>query len=256
MQESDFQVGYIHSIEKFGTVDGPGIRYVIFFQGCPFRCPYCHNPDTWSFGKGEPMTVDMLMEGILRYRKYTSGGVTLTGGEPLAQPEFVLSLIRECHRSGIHCAIDTSGGMPLEGIVDIVDEADLILMDIKSFDASIALERFGIDINNAWNLLDYCQNRSKPVHIRHVLVPGLTIQTVISGGKKAEDYDSFCRVNERLLSGAKRLSGYDCIEKIELLPFHKMGEYKWADFDSAYELGEVEEPSEKVIDWCRRIFDT
>lgn len=255
MQESEALFGYIHSVEKFGTVDGPGIRYVVFFQGCPFRCPYCHNPDTWTFKDGDCVAVKDLIRDILRYRKYTSGGVTLSGGEPMAQGAFALALIRECHENDIHCAVDTSGGMALGHMREVIDEADLILLDIKHFDANVAFEKFGVDTQNTWALLDYCEEKSKPVIIRHVLVPGLTVQAIDSEGYALKDFESFCMFNPVLIAGAMRLRKYNCIETVELLTFHKLGEYKWAELGLAYELSAVEEPSEQVVYWSRKIMD-
>ncbi len=253
MREFELSIGYIHSVEKFGTVDGPGIRYVVFFQGCPFHCPYCHNPDALSFSKGKRVTVDELTDDILRYRKYTSGGVTLCGGEPLAQSDFALALIQACHQHDIHCAVDTSGGIKLDQIRAVIDEADLILLDIKSFDENVALERFGVDTQNTWKLLDYCEDIKKPVHIRHVIVPGLTVQSMNSDGVVPKDYEEFRKINSNMIEGAERFRKYNCIAKVELLPFHKMGEYKWEELGLHYDLAAVEEPSEQVLRWSRTI---
>ena len=147
--------GYVHSIETLGAVDGPGLRFVLFLQGCPLRCKFCHNPDTWRTEGGEEYTVDEMVSKILRYRNYIkSGGVTISGGEPLRQAEFCLALTRALHEEGIHVAIDTSGiyceGTALEAAL----EADLILLDIKSFDSDKAKALTGFSTDHAWQLLN------------------------------------------------------------------------------------------------------
>ena len=130
--------GRIHSLESFGAVDGPGVRYVIFFQGCPLRCIYCHNPDTWPLKGGREVTVQELVEGLLPYRPFLrTGGVTLTGGEPLLQSAFVFELIRALHAEGFHTAIDTAGSIPLETCREAVDEADMLLLDIKALEPKL-----------------------------------------------------------------------------------------------------------------------
>ena len=146
--------GYVHSIETLGAVDGPGLRFVLFLQGCPLRCKFCHNPDTWRTEGGEEYTVEEMVSKILRYKNYIkSGGVTISGGEPLRQAEFCLALTRALHEEGIHVAIDTSGiyceGTALEAAL----EADLILLDIKSFDSDKAKALTGFSTDHAWQLL-------------------------------------------------------------------------------------------------------
>ena len=132
--------GYIHSVETYGTLDGPGIRYVVFMQGCALRCKYCHNPDTWQLQAGNKTTVQELMEDILKYKNFIkSGGVTLSGGEPLLQPDYAAEVLKECRKHGIHTAIDTSGELPLITCRHAIDEADLVLLDIKSIDSAKAL---------------------------------------------------------------------------------------------------------------------
>ena len=186
--------GYVHSVETLGAVDGPGLRFVLFLQGCPLRCKFCHNPDTWRLEGGEETTVDEMVKKILRYKTYIrNGGVTISGGEPLRQADFVLALTRALHDEGIHVAIDTSGiyceGTALQAAL----EADLILLDIKAFDPSLAKELTGFSTDHAWRLLEARQQagagadgahassagapgaHGKPVWIRHVLVPGITL---------------------------------------------------------------------------------
>lgn len=205
--------GRIHSFESFGAVDGPGVRYVIFFQGCPLRCKFCHNPDTWDFSAGTEYTADELVQKILPFRPFYrgGGGVTLSGGEPLAQHAFAAELIGKLHENGIRTAVDTSGAVPLSVCRDAVDAADMLLLDIKSIDPAVCRDITGSAdcLENEKALLAYCEERKKPVWVRHVVVPGLTLD------------------REKLRQLADYLRGFACVEKIEPLPFHKMGEPKW-----------------------------
>ncbi|MBO4928467.1 MAG: radical SAM protein [Clostridiales bacterium] len=251
--------GYVHSVETLGAVDGPGLRFVLFLQGCPLRCKFCHNPDTWRFEGGEETTVDEMVRKILRYKTYIrSGGVTISGGEPLRQAEFVLALTRALHNEGIHVAIDTSGiycdGTALEAAL----EADLILLDIKAFDLSKAKALTGSTTEHAWSLLRARQEAGKPVWIRHVLVPGITLidrkRSLDSSSEDCpfEDEEEWRAANTELLEGLKSLNGYSCIERIDLLPFHKMGEFKYEELHLPYDLKETEEPDEQVIEWAEK----
>ena len=174
MNKSNQDTGYLHSVETFGALDGPGIRYVLFLQGCPLRCGFCHNPDTWQACTGKAVTPEDAFEDILKYKNFiSSGGVTLSGGEPLLQPEFCQALISLCHSAGIHCAVDTAGSIPLDFCRQAVDAADLLLLDIKALDPTLCQELTGQDNQNALALLEYCEAAQKAVWIRHVLVPGL-----------------------------------------------------------------------------------
>lgn len=229
--------GRIHSFESFGAVDGPGIRYVVFFQGCPMRCLFCHNPDTWDTGAGQEYTADEIVEKILPYRGFhrNGGGVTLSGGEPLLQHEFAAELIRKLHAHGVHTAIDTSGSIPLSVCADAVDEADMLLLDIKSIDADVCRRLTGSPqcLENEKALLAYCEEKGKDVWIRHVVVPGLTLER-----GQLERMKEF-------------LDGFRCVKKIEPLPFHKMGEHKW---DKAlYTLADTQPPTKEEMDMVNSI---
>ena len=248
--------GAVHSVETLGALDGPGLRYIVFLQGCLLRCKYCHNPDTWACSGGTRITAGEQADEILRYRRYITGGITVSGGEPLLQPEFTEALIRECRSRGIsHAAIDTSGAVPLEKCRAAVDSADLILLDIKAFDDAVALELTGLGTKNAWELLNYCEASGKAVWIRHVLTPGITVFENGADGKPFADGDAFRAGNPMLTDGAARLREYRCIAKIELLPFHKMGEYKWDELKIPCPLKGTEEPSEVTVQRSRAIFE-
>lgn len=229
--------GFVHSWESFGTVDGPGVRVVFFLQGCPLRCLYCHNPDSVTAHGGEMWTAGQVVDTCMRYRGFMrEGGVTLSGGEPLMQSEFCEAVIRLLKEEGIHVAIDTSGCIPLAKSKPAIDAADMLLLDIKAADPITSKELTGNDGANTWETLDYCESTGKDVWIRHVLLRGYTLDW------------------EALGSLADRIKGYRCVKRIELLPFHKMGEYKWADMDRAYLLGDVEATSGEEAERAKAIF--
>ena len=229
--------GRIHSVESFGTLDGPGIRYVLFLQGCPLRCLYCHNPDTLDASGGKTVTASEVLDDILTYRSFIArGGVTFSGGEPMLQPAFVCELIDGCRAHRLHCAIDTSGVIPLANSTPALDRADLVLLDIKALDDDLCMPLTGTGAANTLATLDYCESTRKPVWVRHVLVPGYTLDET------------------RLERFADFLTRYRCVEKIELLPFHKMGEYKWKKLGLPYRLTETQPPTDAQTQTARAIF--
>lgn len=230
-------MGRIHSVETFGALDGPGIRYVLFLQGCFLRCAYCHNPDTWSREEGKMITASEAVEDILKYKSFIeNGGVTLSGGEPLLQPEFCLEIIRRCHEQGICSAVDTAGGAEFERSCEVLLESDLILLDIKALEETVCRELTGKSNQTSLRILRYCQENQKDIWIRHVLVPGFTLN------------------REKLLSLAEFLKGFSCIKRIELLPYHKMGEYKWEHMGLTCFLKETKEPCEEDVMKAKAIF--
>ena len=229
--------GYIHSLESFGAVDGPGIRYVVFFQGCPLRCIFCHNPDTWAMNEGTPTQVEELIEKIVDFRPfYRRGGVTLSGGEPLAQPGFAAALLRRLKEEGFHTAVDTAGSIPLERCREAVDLADLLLLDIKALDPDLCTAMTGADGAGAKALLDLRQEQGRPVWLRHVLVPGYTLDM------------------DKLETLADYLAPYTCIERVELLPFHQLGKHKWEALGIPYELANAISPPAAEVEQAREIF--
>ena len=229
--------GYIHSLDSFGAVDGPGIRFVVFFQGCPLRCLFCHNPDSWTFGQGTRMEVQELVDKITPLRAfYRKGGVTLSGGEPLAQPEFAAALLRRLKEEGFHTAVDTAGSVPLERCREAVDLADLFLLDIKALDPALCRTLTGSDGAGAKALLDDCQARGKPVWLRHVLVPGYTLQP--GALERLADY----------------LSGFSCIQRVELLPFHQLGENKYAQLQVEYQMAGFKQLPPEALVRYRQVF--
>lgn len=234
------QKGRIHSVETCGTVDGPGIRYVIFTQGCLLRCQYCHNPDTRDPFGGREVTVDELIEDIQSYRSYlnfSGGGVTISGGEPLLQPEFVHEIFRRCKELGIHTALDTSGFPDFERSKPVLDDVDLVLLDIKSFDPDTYHRVTEVAIAPTLHFARYLSETHHPSWIRFVLVPGLTSD----------------RANvEGLAQFVSTLNG---VEKVEILPFHKMGEYKWKELGLDYKLSATQPPTPELIEEVKQIFE-
>ncbi len=228
--------GRIHSIETFGAVDGPGVRFVVFMQGCPMRCAYCHNPDSWDVKGGKEVTVSEMISTITQYKSFIkSGGVTISGGEPLLQHQFVERLLAEIRRLGLHSAIDTSGCVPLSACKGAVDAADLLLLDIKAIDTQTAKELTGTGNENPLAMLRYCEESDKPVWVRHVLVPGWTLDEA------------------QMHRMGKLLSSYQCVKRVELLPFHKMGEYKWAELGLDYSLTDTPSPEPEQVEQMKKI---
>jgi len=229
--------GRIHSIETFGAVDGPGVRYVLFLQGCPLQCLFCHNPDTWSCGGGTVKTSIEIAENIASYKNYIKkGGVTISGGEPLIQPDFVIDIIKRCKAMGLHTAIDTAGSVPLEAAKEVIDNADMLLLDIKALDPALCEKMTGRNNENALKILDYCESIGRDVWIRHVMVPRYTLD------------------KNRLIELAEYLKRFKCIKKVELLPFHKMGEFKWKELNMPYKLFNTPEPTLEEIGEADGIF--
>lgn len=233
------QTGLIHSVESCGTVDGPGIRFVIFTQGCPLRCLYCHNPDCRHFEDGKTVTVDELVNEIEKYRSYfesSGGGVTVTGGEPLMQPEFVKAIFERCQKIGIHTVLDTSGYVNLNSAKPVLEYTDLVLLDIKSFDETIYHKLTSVSLEPTLIFARYLAQINKPTWIRFVLVPNLT------------DPD------DNVYGLAEFISHFKNVEKVEVLPFHKMGEYKWETLGYDYQLKETQPPSPELITKVTNIF--
>ncbi|MCL2838637.1 MAG: pyruvate formate-lyase-activating protein [Oscillospiraceae bacterium] len=235
-------VGKIHSIETCGTVDGPGIRYVIFMQGCHLRCLYCHNPDTWDINNySKELTVGEIMEDILKYRSYfqaSGGGVTLSGGEPLLQKEFAAALFKACKLEGLHTALDTSGhdGNINDATLEVLKYTDLVLLDIKSINADTFKKVTGATIDATLNFAQFLFDEEIPTCVRFVLVPGLT------------DNEDDLHEMARYLKSLKNVT------KVGVLPFHQMGAYKWENLNLKYELKGKPEPTAEETEKVRKLF--
>lgn len=234
-------IGRIHSLESFGTVDGPGIRFVVFMQGCPLRCQYCHNPDTWEVHKGTEYTPLQLTEEILKYKAYmdfSGGGVTFTGGEPMLQAEFILEVCKLLKPHKISVAIDTSGYVWNDYVKEVLECTDIVLLDIKNFDQVVYEKVTGVSLTPTLRLLDYLKEKEITTWVRYVLVPNLT-----------DNIDSIRGLSEHL-------NHYPNVAKIELLGFHKMGEFKWKELGLNYKLSDTTEPSKGLLQEVKEIFSS
>ncbi|WP_050614002.1 pyruvate formate-lyase-activating protein [Bacillus testis] len=230
--------GNIHSIETCGTVDGPGIRYIVFTQGCQLRCQYCHNADTWEIGTGKTMSVDEIIQDVQSYIPFmeaSGGGITVSGGEPLLQIPFVTELFKACKEIGIHTTIDSSGGCfsekPafLEQFDELLSYTDLILVDLKHIDRDQHKRLTGKHNDHILKFAQYLSDKQIPVWIRHVLVPGVT------------DFNDYL---DRL---GKFIGTLKNVQKVEVLPYHKLGVYKWEALGLKYPLQDTDPPSEERV---------
>ncbi|MGY0219230.1 pyruvate formate-lyase-activating protein [Endozoicomonadaceae bacterium StTr2] len=231
-------LGRIHSEDSFSAVDGPGIRYVVFMQGCQMRCRYCHNRDSWSI-KDQPSTeMDDILQRVQGVRHFLkNGGVTVSGGEPMLQAEFVAEFLRRCKQQGLHTCIDTGGFVKrmTSAVRDAVDAADLVLLDIKQIDPDMHRKLTLVPNEPVLNFARYLNEINKPVWIRHVVVDGYTT-----------DPEYTARM-------ADFLAPMKNIEKVELLPYHKLGKHKWDVLKDDYELEEVEPPSKELLETLANI---
>lgn len=229
--------GHIHSIENFATVDGPGVRYVIFLQGCPLRCQFCHNPDTWDTKGGNLETVSEVLDKAERFRSYwrEDGGITVSGGEPLMQIEFVIELFKEAKARGINTCLDTSGATfrrnekYLNKFDELLKYTNLILLDIKQINDKKHKVLTGKTNANILDMATYLSDKNQPVWIRHVLVP------------KGSDND------EDLHELSKFLDTLNNIKKVEVLPYHTLGLYKYKEMGIEYPLKDIQSPTEERV---------
>ncbi len=229
----------IHSFESFGTVDGPGIRFVVFMQGCPLKCKYCHNRDTWDLCGGTQYSLEEVVSRIEKYKNYfmpSDGGVTISGGEPLLQLKFLLELFPKLKAQGIHLAIDTSGSFDLTNdLKKLIDMTDLFLLDIKCINDDICRDLTGVSNKKELTFAKYLSSIKKPMWIRQVLVPGIT--------DKEKD----------LLKLKTFISSLRTVEKIEILPYHDMGRFKWEKLGLIYPLDGVPVASQEDVDRAKKI---
>lgn len=222
-EQTEDQTFLIHSIETLGALDGPGLRCVIFLQGCPLHCLYCHNPDTQPFGGGKPITVGEFRRRITRMRPYfgEDGGVTFSGGEPLASPAALRAFLQVCRDEKIHTALDTAGGRSDKTACELAAMANMLILDIKHPDPKKCMALTGYDGQGAWKLLRQAEDLHQRVWIRHVVVPGWSD-------------------NEETIRKLKsELDPFTCIEQIELLPYHRLGEEKYKAAGIPYPMGET-----------------
>ena len=237
--------GYIHQLESFGSVDGPGVRFIIFFAGCPLRCKYCHNPDTWDMMKGKQYTADELLDEAITCREYwgTKGGITVSGGEPLAQIDFLLELFTNAKERGINTCIDTAGGpFTREGewfekFKRLMNVTDVLLMDIKHINEEEHIKLTGHTGKNIIEMFRYLDEINKPVWIRHVLVPGIT------------DNDEY------LIQTRDFIRTLGNVQRVEVLPYHGLGAMKYKDLGIDYVLKDTNSPTAERVQNARKILE-
>ena len=232
-------IGRVHSFETFGAVDGPGIRFVIFMQGCSLQCKYCQNRDTWEINAGNQYSAEELLNKILKYKNYflaSGGGVTVSGGEPLLQYKFLIELFTLLKKENIHTAIDTSGNVDLtDDMKKLIDLTDLFLLDIKCINDEICKKLTGVSNKKELAFAKYLSSINKPTWIRQVIVPTITDRT------------------EDLLALTDFLSTLTNVEKIELLPYHDLGKSKWIKLGLKYELENIRVANNNDIEYAKRI---
>lgn len=239
-------MGFIHSTESFGSVDGPGVRFVIFMQGCRMRCQFCHNPDTWSLRGGEPVSADAMFDRAMKYQAYwgPKGGITVSGGEPLLQMDFLIELFARAKAAGVHTCIDTAG-QPFTGqepflgkFKTLMKLTDLLLLDLKHIDEAGHKALTGAANANILAMARFLAETGKPVWIRHVLVPG-----------RNDDPAVLARLDEFVKSLGN-------VRRFEVLPYHTMGLYKWEELRIPYPLAGVDPPSKERVEQANRLLHT
>lgn len=226
-------VGFLHSFTTGSTVDGPGIRLVAWTTGCQFRCLYCHNPDTWNLTNGIPVTLAKATEQLRKYRyglKVMSGGFTLSGGEPLLQDRFAVKLFTAAQAMHIHTALDTNGSLGSRLTDSELEKIDLVLLDIKSWGEERHRRLTGMEIGPVLNFARRLASLRKPIWLRFVLVPGLT--------DEADDIRQL----------AKFAANLGNVERVDVLPFHQMGRFKWKELQFSYALDTVQPPTQEVVE--------
>lgn len=228
----------IHSFETLGTVDGPGIRFVIFMQGCSLKCKYCQNRDTWNLCGGTKYTISEIVNKVLRYKNYImpNGGITISGGEPLLQSKFLISLFKELKKYNIHTCIDTSGSFVItEELKQLIDLTDLFLLDIKCINDEICKDLTGVSNKNELIFAKYLSDNNKDIWIRQVLVPSITDN------------------KEDLIDLRNFINTLKTVKKVELLPYHNLGKFKWENLGLKYELDNIPTATSNDIERAKQI---
>ena len=223
--------GKIHSFQSLGTVDGPGVRYVVFMQGCNLRCGCCHNPDTWAFDGGNEYNVAQIFNNVCRYKEYfgKDGGITVSGGEPLLQAPFVKELFALCKKNGINTCLDTSGSVINNSVISLLDYTDRILLDIKYTDNDLYIKHVGCKLSSVLEFLSVLNQKGVPTTIRQVIIPTIN-----------DDKDNILRLKE--LS-----KNFDCVDKIELLPFKKICQVKYDNMGLKFPFGHLPTPTSEQM---------
>ncbi len=231
--EGDPEIGYYHSYEITGSVNGPGIRFMLYLSGCPLRCQYCQNPDMWTMHNGRPVTVGRMLDEVAKYANFirtAHGGITVSGGEPMLQIRFLEALLRRCKQDlGLHTAVDTSGFLGARASEDFLDLVDLFLLDIKAGDEELYQLVTSADLEPTLRFARRLSDRGNRMWLRYVLVPGLT--------DAEDDVEKVARFMSTLAH----------VERVEVLPFHQLGAGKWADLRLPYQLADVPPAAPELV---------
>ena len=225
--------GYIHSFQSLGTVDGPGIRFVVFMQGCPLRCGCCHNPDAWEFNVGERFSAQEIVTKVERFKDYfgNKGGITVSGGEPLMQAEFTKELFSLCHEKGVNTCLDTSGCILNEDVKSLLEYTDRVLLDVKYTDSELYKKHVGCEFERVKEFLYYLNEKNIPTWIRQVIIPTLN-----------DDKDNIEKLNALK-------EKFNCVEKIELLPFRKICQVKYNNLGIEFPFKDFPTPTKESMDY-------
>lgn len=229
--------GQVHSIQSLGTVDGPGLRFVVFLQGCNLRCKCCHNPDTWEMKGGKTYTAEEIVKKALNYREYfgEKGGITLSGGEPLLQADFAYEVFRLCHENNINTCLDTSGNILNESVKKLLAETDRVLLDIKYTNDDLYLQNVGCSMSKPLDFLEFLNEKEIPTTIRQVIIP-----TLNDNGENIEKLNKI--VNE-----------HTCIDKVELLPFKKICQTKYDSMNMEFPFAHIPTPTKEMMEKLENI---
>ncbi len=224
-------VGQVHSIQSLGTVDGPGLRFVVFLQGCNLRCKCCHNPDTWEMGTNKQFTPQEIVHKAIKYKEYfgEKGGITLSGGEPLLQGDFCYEVFKLCHKNGINTCLDTSGSILNDTVKKLLTETDRVLLDIKYTNDADYIQNVGCSLQKPCEFLSYLNEMQIPTTIRQVIIP-----TINDNEKNIEI------LNEMV-------EKYTCVDKIELLPFKKICQTKYDSMNIKFPFEHIPTPTKETM---------
>ena len=229
--------GQVHSIQSLGTLDGPGLRFVVFLQGCNLRCKCCHNPDTWDVQSEKQFTPEEIVEKALHYKEYfgKKGGVTISGGEPLLQAEFCYEIFKLCHENGINTCLDTSGSILNDNVKKLLNETDRVLLDIKYTENDLYLENVGCSLEKPMNFLYYLNEQKIPTTIRQVIIPTLN-----------DNENNIQKLNEIV-------ENHSCIDKVELLPFKKICQTKYDNMKIEFPFEHIPTPTKETMDKLNKL---
>ncbi len=224
-------IGQVHSLQSLGTVDGPGVRFVVFLQGCNLRCKCCHNPDTWEMNSKTAFTPEEIVAKVMNYREYfgENGGITLSGGEPLLQAEFSFEVFSLCHKKGINTCLDTSGSLLNDTIKRLLGETDRVLLDIKYTDDDLYMKNVGCSLQKPMEFLRYLNEQKIPTTLRQVIIPTLN-----------DNEENIEKLNAIVKE-------HSCVDKVELLPFKKICQTKYDNMKIAFPLADVPTPTKETM---------